>query len=306
LATARTQFERATAAWAANDRAQAQTLVHEAYPAIAEYLRAHDVSRCWLYFGLISISVGALDDADERLGHAERHWREVEKPLHIHRILVQRSWVDIFRNDFSAAHERVAQARELLDSWPRHSWLQYARLDDHVGSILRAEALADPVGAEAKLEQAAELKVPAALAVDSVRHAMTDADARMRWATHVSARILAGAFAVAWEWGNTELLSELIEYHCARGSFSTEPDAQPPDWTEAATAMVPVDAADEYALVAAGSALSGGGTLTRLGPLPPLLMDPQTAPIMSRYRALAFERYGATVTADEAAWSTWP
>ena len=306
LATARTQLERATAAWAADDRVQAQSLVHEAYPAIAEHARAHDVSRCWLYFGLISISVGALDDADERLGHAERHWREVNKPLHIHRILLQRSWINIFRGDFGLALERATQARELLDSWPRHSWLQYARLDDHLGTILRAEALADPDNAEAKLEQAAELKVPAALAVDSVRHSMTDADARMRWATHVSARILAGAFAVAWEWGNTELVSELVEYHSARGSFSTEPNAQSADWTETATAAVPVDTVDDYALVAAGSPSSGGGALTRLGPLPPLQMDPTTAPIMSHYRALAFERYGCDVTADEAVWSTWP
>jgi hypothetical protein len=27
---------------------------------------------------------------------------------------------------------------------------------------------------------------------------------------------------------------------------------------------------------------------------------------MSHYRALAFERYGCDVTADEAVWSTWP
>jgi hypothetical protein len=299
-------LERATAAWAANDRAQAQRLVHEAYPAIAEHARAHDVSRCWLYFGLISISIGALDDADERLGHAERHWREVNKPLHIHRILLQRSWIDIFRGQFGSALERVSQARALLDSWPRHSWLQYARLDDHLGSIWRADALADPASAAAKFERAAELKVPAALAVDSVRHSMTDADARMRWATHVSARILAGAFAVAWEWGNTELVSELVEYHSARGSFSAEPDGQTAGWTETATAAIPVDTVDEFALVAAGSPSPGGGALTRLGPLPPLQMDPTTSPIMSRYRTLAFERYGCDVTADEAAWSTWP
>ncbi len=102
LATARTQLERATAAWAAGNRPLAQDLVHEAYPAIAEHARAHDVSRCWLYFGLLSISVGAYDDADERLSHAERHWRELGRPLHIHRILLQRSWVDIFRGDFAA------------------------------------------------------------------------------------------------------------------------------------------------------------------------------------------------------------
>jgi tetratricopeptide (TPR) repeat protein len=306
LATARTQLERATASWAAGDRAESQRLVHEAYPAIAEGYRANDVSRSWLYLGLISLSIEKLDDADERFGHAERHWREIEKPLHIHRILLQRSWVDIFRGDFAAATARVTEARGLLDSWPRHSWLQYARLDDHLGSILRAEALADPGTAAVKLERAAELKVPAALAVDSVRHSMTDADARMRWATHVSARILAGAFAVAWEWKNTELVSEMIEYHSARGSFSTEPHEQAAGWTETATAAIPVDTVDDYALVAAGSSLSGGGALTRLGPLPPLRMDPTTAPILSRYRALASERYGCAVTADEAGWSTWP
>ncbi|MGV0603953.1 hypothetical protein [Mycolicibacterium sp. XJ1904] len=307
LAVARTRLERATAAWSAGDRPQAQTLVHEAYPAIAEHLRAHDVSRCWLYFGLISISVNALDDADERLGHAERHWREIEKPLHIHRILLQRSWVDIFRGDFAAALEHVGQARELLDAWPRHSWLQYARLDDQLGNIWRADALADPAHAAEKLQKAAELKLPAAMAVDSVRYAIPDADARMRWATHVSAPILAGAFAVAWEWGNTELVSELIEYHSARGTFTAEPasgDAM--DWAGTATAAVPVESADDYALVAAGPTVTASASLTRLGPLPPLVMDPATAPIIGRYRALAAERYGRDVTADEPAWCTWP
>jgi hypothetical protein len=254
------------------------------------------------------MALNKLDDADERFGHAERHWREVEKPLHIHRILLQRSWVDILRGDFDAATEKAAEARELLDSWPRHSWLQYARLDYHMGSILRAQALADPDNAGDRLERAADLKVPAALAVDSVRHAIVDADARMRWATLVSARILAGAFAVVYEWGNTDLLSELVEYHCARGAFSTEPgDGGADDWMGAATAAVPVEADDEYALVAAGSAtVAATGGLTRLGPLPPLRMEPDTPPIMSRYRDLAHQRYGRDITADEAAWSTWP
>jgi hypothetical protein len=307
LATARTQLERATASWMARDPAGTDRLLYEAYPAISQHARAHDVSRCWLYFGLTRMSVGALEAADECFENAERHWREVEKPLHIHRILLQRSWIDIFRNQFGHAVERVAQARDLLDSWPRHSWLQYARLDDHLGTIWRAEALAGPANSARKLEQAAELKVPAALAVDSVRHSIADADARMRWATHVSARIMAGAFAVAWDWGNTELVSELVEYHSARGSFSSEPTSrEAQEWTGTATAAVPVEAVDEFALVAGGTPSSGTGALTRLGPLPPLRMDPYSGPIMSRYRALAAERYGRDVTADEAAWSTWP
>lgn len=305
LATSRTQLERATAAWAAGDRPKAQDLVHEAYPAIAEHIRAHDVSRCWLYFGLIAISVGAYDDADERLSHAERHWRELGRPLHIHRILLQRSWVDIFRGDFAAATARVDEARELLDGWPRHSWLQYARLDDHVGTLLRAQAQADPGAAEQKLAEAAELKIPAALAVDSVRYSIADADARMRWATYVSSRMLAGAFAVVWEWGNTELLSQLIEYHCARGTFIA-PEADAAAWADTATATVPVEDAEEYALVASGGAAVGAGPLTRLGALPPLRMDPDGDQVLRRYRELAAARYGREVIAAESEWSTWP
>lgn len=310
LATARTQLERATAAWAAGDRQRAQELVHAAYPAIAEHARAHDVSRCWLYFGLLSISVGALDDADERLGHAERHWRELGRPLHIHRILLQRSWVDVLRGDFAAADERTASARGLLDGWQRSSWLQYARLDDHRGSILRAQALADPDPGTAatKFSQAADLKVPAALAVDSVRYALGDADARMRWATHVSARMLAGAFAVAWEWGNTPLVREMIEYHCARGTFSMPQISPPADWADTATAAVPVEDTGEYALVAAapGTGPVATGALTKLGALPPLRMDPGGDPVLAGYRELAHQRYGAQVTADAPEWSTWP
>lgn len=343
LSRARTQLERAAACWSAGEYAETQDLLTEAYPVIADHARAHDVSRSWLYFGLIRLGLGRLQEADQCWEHAERHWRELGKPLHIHRILLQRSWLSVFRGAFDDAAQRVAEARELLDSSPRHSWLQYARLDAHLGSIWRAEALAEmgfdgfgrpeqswaEVEAKhaagqgvfncrpgskkylrgmAKLEQAADLKVPAALAVDSVRYTIEDAGARMRWASCVSAPMMAGAFAVAWEWDNTELICELVEYHSARGTFSAEPVAQQAgDWADTATAPVPVEAelAPELA-VAAAAPPAGVGGLTRLGPLPPLRMDPHTAPIMSRYRELALQRYGREVTSAEPEWTTWP
>ncbi|MDV3129687.1 hypothetical protein M1247_32615 [Mycobacterium sp. 21AC1] len=343
LPRARTQLERAAACWTAGEYAETQDLVTEAYPVIAEHARAHDVSRSWLYFGLIRLGLGRLQEADQCWEHAERHWRELGKPLHIHRILLQRSWLSVFRGAFDDAAQRVAEARELLDSSPRHSWLQYARLDAHLGSIRRAEGLAEmgfdgfgrpeqsweeveaahasgqgvfncrPGSPEylrgmAKLEQAADLKVPAALAVDSVRYTIDDAGARTRWANCVSAPMLAGAFAVAWEWDNTELICELVEYHSARGTFSAEPVTQGAgDWTDTATAPVPVEAelAPELAVAAAGPPVGAGG-LTRLGPLPPLRMDPQTTPILSRYRELALQRYGREVTSAEPEWTTWP
>ncbi|MGO9152079.1 hypothetical protein [Mycobacterium sp.] len=349
LATARTELERAAASWSVRDCETTERLVSQAYPVIARHARAHDVSRCWLYLGLTRLARGALQAADECWEHAERHWRKLAKPLHIHRILLQRSWIAIFRGRFAEAVELIAQAREWLDSSPRSSWLQYAQLDNHLGTVWRADALTDlgfdaagdpsetweeaqarqarALGviraavdspefrrAAAKLGQAAELKVPAALAVDSVRYSIADADARSRWATYISAPILASAFAVAWEWANTELISELVEYHSARGTFSTEPAQRNPErdigeWASTATAPVLFDGEPEPATAAAGPAGSRaeeGISLTRLGPLPPLQMQPDAPPIMSHYCALALQRYGRDVTAAEPAWSTWP
>jgi hypothetical protein len=300
------------------------------------------------------LAAGALQAADECWGHAERHWRELGKPLHVHRILLQRSWIAIFRGRYDEARALIEQARACLDSSPRSSWLQYARLDDQLGTVWRAEGLAD-LGFDAagnpadtwaqaearyrnglgtwsaepgtdryrsgmdKLAVAAELKLPAALAVDSVRYSITDADARARWAAGVAAPLLAGAFAVAWESQDPALVGELIEYHSARGAFSvdaataatmdwarTTTTAATMDWARTTTTAAPVLDVDELASVASGPVAVGAAGLIRLGPLPPLQMEPGGEPVLARYRELARSRYGRAVTADQEAWSTCP
>ncbi|MCW2511108.1 MAG: hypothetical protein JWR11_150 [Mycobacterium sp.] len=340
--TARARLERGAASWSAGDRVSTEARMYEAYPVIAKYARANDVSRCWLFFGLTRMSAGGLKVADECWENAERHWRELGKPFHIHRILLQRSWIAIFRGRYAEAVRLVEQARECLDSSPRSSWLAYARLDDHLGNVWRAQALADlgfdgagdpdedwdaaearyragsgAIRAEPgterhraameKLARAAELKIPASLAVDSVRYSVADAEARSQWATCVSAPLLAGAFSVASDWQNSDLVSQLVEYHSARGTFSAErADAAGTEWSSVSTAAAPITDVDELALVAAGPPITDGTGLTRLGPLPPLRMDPTTGPVLDRYRELALQRYGQCVTAAESVWETWP
>ncbi len=342
LVTARTQLERATASWARGDRMGTEHLVTAAYPVIARYARADDVSRCWFYFGLTRMAAGGLQAADECWEHSERHWRELGRPLQIHRILLQRSWIAILRGRYEEAIGMVERARSLLDSWPRSSWLAYARLDHHLGTVWRADALADLgfdgagdpdedwSAAEAryrealgvtraepgtqryrraldKLARAADLKVPAALAVDSVRYSIADAEARSQWATCISAPLLAGAFAVAWESEQTDLISALIEYHSARGTFSADlPPSDGLEWARVAVAPAPIGNVDELALVASGPAAAPGPALTRLAPLPPLQMDPTGGLLLTDYRELALQRYGQHVTTAEPAWSTWP
>ncbi|PRC56028.1 hypothetical protein C6A85_40705, partial [Mycobacterium sp. ITM-2017-0098] len=77
-------------------------------------------------------------------------------------------------------------------------------------------------------------------------------------------------------------------------------------WENTAAVTVPVDDADEYALVASGPEAPAGGSLTKPGALPPLRMDPTADPVLVEYRELAHRRYGRLVTSAEAAWSTWP
>lgn len=342
LASARVLLERSAAAWSRSDAVETERLITLAYPVIARHAIAHDVSRCWLYFGLVRMAAGALEAADECWQHAQRHWEELGRPLHVHRILLQRSWIDIFRGRYTQARNTIAQARDMLDSSPRSTWLQYARLDDLLGSAWRADALADMgfdgagdpdegwreleerlAGARGivdaapgsdgyerampKFERAADLKVPAALAVDSVRYLLGDATARLRWATAVSAPILAGAFAVAWEGGNVPLVAELIEYRCARGTFSAEPDpSMVVDWEVTATAPTPATVDVATPAFAAGAAAGASSALTRLGPLPALQMDPSGEAVLARYRELAQERYGRVITSGEPIWATWP
>lgn len=341
LEAARAEVELAASRWATGDVDAAEGLIAGAYPVIAEYARAHDVGRCWLYLGLIALATGALERADECWAHAERCWHDLARPIHLYRILLQRSWIPIFCGRWSEAEALIARARAHLDAAACAGWLQYARLDDQLGNLHRARGLAelgfdaagnpeasweelefrhvaslgivdaDPDAGQRRralyaLAKAAELKIPAALAVDSVRYSITDAQCRSAWAAGVSAPALAGAFAVAWEAENTPLVAELIEYHCARGAFAEPEPAGGPTagWASTATAPIPVDDG-EHSLVAAAPSPSGTQA-DLLAPLPPLRMDPGAEPVLALYRELAHRRYGRGGDRGAEAWPTWP
>lgn len=258
LATARARLERGAAAWAAGQYADTQDLVTGAaiqgdqrapapYPAAG---CAPGRSRV----GLDGMGGRQVDGARRAALAGDRASARITG-------YERRADSFLFRGAFGRAVAMVEEARSLLDSSPRHSWLQYARLDAHlwatsggptrwrrwastrlgkpgqsweqVEARRRGPARSTVVRVAAryrrgmvKLNRAADLKIPAALAVDSVRYTITDAGARARWASGVSAPLMAGAFAVAWESDNTELTCELIEYHSARGTFSADRTAE--------------------------------------------------------------------------------
>ena len=108
-------------------------------------------------------------------------------------------------------------------------------------------------------------------------------------------------------WFDPALVGELIEYHSARGAFSVDAaNDRTMEWARAATTAAPVLDVEQLASVASGPVAVGAAGLIRLGPLPPLQMEPDGEPVLARYRELAQARYGRAVTADQDAWSTCP
>ena len=144
LATARTQLERAAASWSARDQRDDRT------PGLAGLSRHRPIRPGSRRIALLAVSRPDPDggrapwkpptSAGSTPSGTGVNWA---RPLHIHRILLQRSWIAIFRGRFAEAVELIAQAREWLDSSPRSSWLQYAQLDNHLGTVWRADALTD-------------------------------------------------------------------------------------------------------------------------------------------------------------------
>jgi hypothetical protein len=123
---------------------------------------------------------------------------------------------------------------------------------------------------------------------------------------------MAGAFAVAWEWDNTSLVAELIEYHTARGAFAADADVVGSgEWAATATGATPITvlsdhaAPDHPAVAAAATTSVSTPGLTRLSSLPPLQMHPGGDAILTEYRRLAGQRYARDITSDEPLWSTW-
>ena len=121
----------------------------------------------------------------------------------------------------------------------------------------------------------------------------------------ISAINRADAYLDRYRTQDPALVSELIEYHSARGAFSVDAaTGAAMEWASATTAAAPVLDVDELASVASGPVAVGAAGLIRLGPLPPLQMEPGGEPVLARYRELARSRYGRAVIADQEAWST--
>ncbi|GIG68568.1 tetratricopeptide repeat protein [Phytomonospora endophytica] len=160
----------------------------------------------------------------------------------------------------------------------------------HIAMATLFEQSEDP----ALLARAADLAVPAALAIDAVAHTLTSGRQRDQWRRNVAEPAVAVAFRVAARSGNGPLVAQLVEARCAGSTLEhrTEP-ASPPQGMEGLMypAQAPVSIGTALADAAAGPGLTVG--------LPPrLALTPDGGIALDVHLDRAVERYGVPVRAE--------
>lgn len=166
----------------------------------------------------------------------------------------------------------------------------------HIAMATLFEQTEDP----ALLARAADLAVPAALAIDAVAHTLTSGRQRDQWRRNVGEPAVQLAFRVAARSGNGPLVAQLVEDRCAGAALEHRVET-----TEHPVGMedlmyppeAPVSIGTALAEAAAGPGLTVG--------LPPrLALTPYGGIALDVHLDRAVERYGIPVR-DEGTIPTW-
>ncbi|MEV0645612.1 tetratricopeptide repeat protein [Phytomonospora sp. NPDC050363] len=146
----------------------------------------------------------------------------------------------------------------------------------------------------AMLARAADLAVPAALAVDAVARTLASGRQRDQWRRNVAEPALWLAFRVAARSGNGPLVAQLVESRCAGSTLEHRVEAEePPQGMEALMypPEVPVSIGTALAEAAAGPGLA-------LALPPRLALTPHGGVALDVHLTRAAERYGMPVRAE--------
>ncbi|MFE3546461.1 tetratricopeptide repeat protein [Nocardia sp. NPDC059177] len=153
-------------------------------------------------------------------------------------------------------------------------------------------AHADPV----LLARAVDLAVPAALAIDSVRHTLPNGNQRENWHRTIAEPAVHLAFRCAARTGNGQLVSDLIDSQCAGTTLDPIAFA---DTTPATLSFQLLDEPTEPSATTTtlhlGSALADVASAAGIPVAPPPLLVDDGRIILSDYITYAEHRYGRPV-----------
>ncbi|HEY1177527.1 MAG TPA: hypothetical protein VGF17_15325, partial [Phytomonospora sp.] len=159
----------------------------------------------------------------------------------------------------------------------------------HIALATLFEQTQDP----ALLARAADIAVPAALAIEAVAHTLTSGRQRDQWRRHVAEPALQLAFWVAARSGNGPLVAQLVETRCAGSTLEHRPE--PAVSPQGMQGLMYPDTPPSLGMALAEAASGPGLGLA----LPPrLALTPDGGVALDVHLDRAVERYGAPVRAE--------
>ncbi|MFD4458519.1 tetratricopeptide repeat protein [Nocardia sp. NPDC058480] len=170
--------------------------------------------------GIGAKTMGFLAERREDFTTARRHYERALERFDATGAVVDAADVRLRLATLAGAEDDLAVAEELLDAsfsvYADHGLgLHCAQLDYWHAELLCASidraAQPDP----ALLARAVSLSVPAALAIDAVRHTLPNGNQRAHWHRTVAEPAMRLAFHCAARSGNGQLVSDLIDTQCA-------------------------------------------------------------------------------------------
>jgi|GEM_PF-7107326 len=149
------------------------------------------------------------------------------------------------------------------------------------------------------LAAALRLAVPAALAIDAVRHTFTSGDQRHRWNRVLAEPAMRSAFRLAYRSGDARLVADLIETNCAGVILKLgEPEPSGPPRLPLELPEAPPDALTGTLTLAAALAEVAAGEGLPISAAPRLRIERDGRIALAEYIATAEQRYGLRIRDD--------
>ncbi|KAF0849366.1 tetratricopeptide repeat protein [Nocardia caishijiensis] len=257
---------------------------------------AHRVGIGAKTYGYLAESRGASDTARTRYQQALDCFDKAGAVLDAADVRLRLATVAAAEHDLGLAEDLLAMSYEV---YAGHGLgMHCAQLDYWHAELLHRTIEADPHPDPAMLSRALALAVPAALAIDAVRHTLPNGNQREHWHRTVAEPAMRLAFQCAARTGDGQLVTDLVDSRCAGTSLDVDSVTQPRVATLEFELLDPPVADESGPALQLGTALADVAAAAGIRVNPPPRLSDGGRIILSDYIIHAEQRYGRLIRDD--------
>ncbi|MFC9967949.1 tetratricopeptide repeat protein [Nocardia ignorata] len=244
-------------------------------------------------YGYLAESRGDFDTARTRYRHALDRFDKAGAVLDAADVRLRLATVAAAEDDLALAEELLAMSFEV---YAEHGLgMHCAQLDYWHAELLHRTIAADAPPDPATLSRALTLAVPAALAIDAVRHTLPNGNQREHWHRTVAEPAMRLAFQCAARTGDGQLVADLIDSRCAGTALDVESVIEPRSATLEFELLDPPASDDSAPALHLGTALADVAAAAGIRVAPPPRLSDRGRILLSDHISHAEQRYGRLI-----------